>query len=219
MPPHSKVLSRFLYFPSLDRSEALSGALCLGYRFTDDGAELWTRFVNRFKEKDPAVVQRASQALAQSVAQLSFKRTPVMVVPVLPSGATAAPANHPVTQLAAAIGRLPGFVPALNLLSKRAHKPLHGIYDAGARDAEVSGAYSARRLSEIGVTACGTVLLVDDMFTRGATLNDAARAIRAANGAIPVYGVALAKTERKAYWNGAIDNTHLDPMLQAIAKL
>lgn len=219
MPPHSKIIGRFLYFDRLDRSDALSGALCLGYRFTDEGAELWTRFVNRFKQKEPVVVQRASQILAQSVGQLSFKRSPVVVVPVLSSGATAADANHPVTQLAAAIASLPGFVPAMTLLSKRVHRPLHGIYDAGARDAEVGGAYSARRFSDIGIKAVGSVVLVDDMFTRGATLNDAARAIRAANGPTSVFGIALAKTERRAYWNGAIDNGHLDPALRQVAQM
>jgi len=219
MPPHSKVIGRFLYFQRLDRSNALSGALCLGYRFTDEGEELWTRFVNRFKEKEPVAVQRASQILAESVGLLSFMRRPVVVVPVLPSGATSAAADHPVTLLAAAIAKLSGFVPAMNLLSKRIHRPLHGIYDADTRDAEVGGAYAARRFPDIGITAVGTVILVDDMCTRGATFNDAARAIRAANGSRAVYGVALAKTERKSYWNGAIDNGHLDPALKRVARL
>ena len=62
----------------------------------------------------------------------------------------------------------------------------------------------------------GLVIAVDDFCTRGATLADIARAVRASNPGWKVQGASLAKAERAAYWKGELTNAHIPDSLDAI---
>jgi hypoxanthine-guanine phosphoribosyltransferase len=88
-------------------------------------------------------------------------------------------------------------------LSKQAHKPIHGIFNAAERDAELDkAAYVASKLK------AKNVFVVDDLVTRGSTLSRIATAIKASNAGVNVYGVALGKTDRRSFW-GNLDNNHV----------
>ncbi len=209
MSLHTRKIGPFLSFEHLDRSQHLVEVLCPGYRFTDEPGERWTAFVNRVKANNSTAIERAATVLKGAVDKIQLPRNPVLVVPILGSHDTSTKTSSAVSRLAAAIGELDGFTYCPALLRKTAHRSLHNLRSASSRDAEVEDKYKSRRFAEIGVGSVGCVLLVDDLVTRGTTMNDAARAIRAANGKVSMYGVALGKSERRGYWGGQINNDHL----------
>lgn len=219
MSLHSGKVGAFLVFDDLDRSQHLDQALCVGYRFTDEPAERWTAFVNRVKANGETSVGRAAQVIRIAIEQIDFGSDPILVVPVLGSRDTAARSNSAVSRLAASIGEVDGYIYCSGLLRKAPHRSLHMLRGASSRDAEVEGKYKALRFHNAGVGKVGCVVLVDDLVTRGTTMNDAARAIREANGPIPVFGVALGKTERRSYWGGRINNDHLPNTILSVAGL
>lgn len=93
-------------------------------------------------------------------------------------------------------------------VTKRPHRSLKTIQGSGAeRDAEVANTYSAKPID------APMVVILDDFVTRGSTIGDVARAIRLTSPRAEVCGLALAKTDRVAYWAGTtapISNSHLD---------
>jgi hypothetical protein len=209
----------FLTFERLDRADHLVQVLCLGYRFTDDSSERWTAFVNRVKNNQDGAVGRAEDVLRTAVSGIQFPNKPVIVVAILGSGDTSTRQGSAVPRLAASVGSLDGYVYCPTLLRKERHRSLHGLRSAASRDAEVDGKYRSARFRDIGIQRVGCVLLVDDLVTRGTTMNDAARSIRETNGNVPVFGVALGKTDRRSYWGDRISNDHVSAALLKRAGL
>jgi len=76
----------------------------------------------------------------------------------------------------------------LDLLERARETDAQATLDAEQRQQNVRGAFVARDVAGL------RVLLVDDVTTTGATLNEAARALRAA-GATSVFGLALARED------------------------
>ena len=200
---HSRVVGPFLWFGKLDVSQDLDGVLCLGYRFGDDSKERFTVWVNKSigwdygkKEASRAKPEGAVTALRNAVLCVPFLEVPVLVVPILGSDDTTAQESAVVTRLSAAIGKNSGYEHCTKLLSKDKHRSLHGMTaGSAARDAEISGKYGSGGIDATVGRPISCVVLVDDVVTRGSTMNDAARAIRDANNGsrISIYGVALAK--------------------------
>jgi hypothetical protein len=198
-----------MHFRHLDGGADLDGAYTMGYRITDDGADPWTAKFNRFKSKDAKAFEGGAHALSGGMPALmkSLGVDPgdAVVVPALGSAETKAAADGQLAKLAGRIGKTTGSAVEVDALSKQAHNPIHGIFDAGAREAELDkAAYVSSKLK----TKAKNVFVVDDMITRGSTLSRIAAAITAANPCVKVYGVALAKTERRSYW-GNLDNNHV----------
>ena len=81
---------------------------------------------------------------------------------------------------------------AAPLLKKVRHTPPMYQLDAAQRRANVLGAFAAGPEELHGLS----VLLVDDIFTTGATFSECARVLRE-QGASHVYGAALAQTPRR----------------------
>lgn len=90
--------------------------------------------------------------------------------------------------LAAQVGKELG-IPARRMLRKiRNAPPQSGISSAAMRKANILGAFEPTCKAEL---AGKTVLLIDDIFTTGATMNECARVLLTA-GAKQVYGAAIA---------------------------
>ena len=197
----------WMHFPHLDGGADLDGAYTIGYRITDDAADPWTTRFNRFKAKDPAAFVGGAHALSSGMPallkSLGVAPADAVIVPALGSGETRAAADGQLAKLAGRIGKVTGAQVDANVLSKQPHKPIHGIFNASERDAELDkAAYGASKLK------AKNVFVVDDLITRGSTLSRIAAAIKAANPGTKVYGVALAKTDRRSFW-GSLDNNHV----------
>ena len=101
-------------------------------------------------------------------------------------------------------------------ITKQAHRPIHGIYDAARRQAVLDEAeYKAGNID------ADNILVFDDFITRGDTLSHIAQAILESNPGATVYGVALGKAERRAYhrrFNLEISNDHVPEEWDALWK-
>jgi predicted amidophosphoribosyltransferase len=95
--------------------------------------------------------------------------------------------GHAPALLAVALGKR-WALPARPLLAAVGARPRQRGLDAGARRANVRGAFTA-------AAAAGRVVVVDDVYTTGATLSACARALRQA-GAGEVVAVTLARAVR-----------------------
>ena len=199
----------WMHFRHLDGGGDLDGAYTVGYRITDDGADPWTARFNRFKAKEATAFVGGAHALSGGMPallnSLGVDPKDAVIVPALGSAETKATADGQLAKLAGRIGKVTGASVETDVLSKQPHSPIHGIFDAGSREAELDKArYAATRFK----TKAKNVFIVDDMITRGSTLSRIAAAIKASNPGVKVYGVALAKTERRSYW-GSLDNNHV----------
>lgn len=154
------------------------------------------RLVTAYKDNDRRDLAEVLAPMLAAAIRSAAPTGPVTVVPVPSSrAATRRRSDAPVSELARRSLRLAGsrnrLVPALGPVRRLADQA--GL-DSAARAANLSGAYAVRPRWRSRLT--GAVLLVDDVVTTGATLAEAARALRA--DGVPVLGVAtLAATRRR----------------------
>lgn len=210
MPPTFEMMGPLMLMRRLDVASC-PPLLAIGFRLTDMRGELWTSRFNAFKQGHPAAVAagiRAMQAGFQGATRAGMRiRAPVVVVGAISSADTALQVQCPVWQLGAALAADFGWEWRPDALSKSVHRSLHGLRGAGTRDTEVAGRYRAERVDGTE----GTFLIVDDLCTRGATLAEVGRALRAASPDCITLATAVAKTENSRYWagRGGIDNSHI----------
>lgn len=197
----------WMHFRHLDGGDGLEGAFTVGYRITDDGSDPWTIRFNRFKAKNAEafagglkMMRRGTPGLIKA---LGIDPAKAVFVPALGSGETQAKSEGQIAVLTRRCADAVGAKFELNALSKQAHKPIHEIFNAAEREAELDkAAYVAGKLPAIDV------FVFDDLITRGSTQSHIALAIKAANPKAKVYGIALAKTDRRSYW-GTLSNDHV----------
>lgn len=137
--------------------------------------------------------ERGLRRVADAAADLVAERIPssgAAVVTFVPSdrGRLAARGHHPAARLAHALARRYG-LPCEPLLERRRGSRRQRGLSLAERRRNVSGAFAATR------PVAGPVLLVDDVYTSGATVSASASALRAA-GAERVDVVTFARTIR-----------------------
>lgn len=208
-------IAQYLRFTkeALDNAEHLDYVICAGWRVTGYPFEQWTELCNSAKQGNTGYVNRASRVLAYIACLCQFKESQICAVPLIASRNKAATEDAMPTQLARAVANSIGCQLNTTSLTKRVHRSLHNISGAINRDCEVSDTYTCN--AEIDAEL---VILIDDFVTRGSTMNDAARAIRATNPRIKIIGLALGKTERPSRHNKHW-NAHLDATVRRIAAL
>jgi predicted amidophosphoribosyltransferase len=191
-------------FDRLDGATGLSGTFTIAYRLTDDGMEHWSRRLNRFKSKDKAAFAGAGNVLATAVSRLlqDLKLDPngVLLVPALSSRETEAVTGGWLTVLSRHIARKAGAEMDYSILSKKVHRSIHTLRNAGERDDELDKAeYTARK------TTHPVIFVVDDFITRGATASRIAAALKVRNEKCRVFVLALGKTDRTSYAYGMLN--------------
>jgi phosphoribosylpyrophosphate synthetase len=204
----------WMSFPHLDGGGGFERAFTIAYKMTDEGGELWSTRFERFKSKNKEAsvggLYMMRTGIPPLLAALKLDPKQVVFVPALSSGETQASENGQMSVVARRCAEAAGAKFAQNALSKHVHNPIHGIFNAPGRDAELDkAAYVASKIHG------KVVFVVDDFITRGSTLSRIAQAIQAANPDMPVYGVALGKTERKSFWPG-LSNDHVDKKWDAL---
>ncbi|HWM89525.1 MAG TPA: phosphoribosyltransferase family protein [Thermoanaerobaculia bacterium] len=115
-----------------------------------------------------------------------------MIVPVPPSAQRRV---QPVFQVAEGLGARFGVPVKMTAIQKssRNHEQLKNVYDFDERRLLLDGAFAVSRSEVEG----RRILLLDDLYRSGATLNAVAEALTNA-GAAAVYALALTKTRRNA---------------------
>src|SRR5258708_39566884 len=177
--PGRTACGNWMHYNHLDGGNDLDGAYVIGYRITDDdGTDQWTTRFNRFKAKHGAAFAGGAAAINGSMlallGALRVKPAAAVFVPALGSGETQAAANGQIATLSQQAANTSGAQFSLGALSKQVHKPIHGIFNAGDREAELDkAAYVSGKLPT------KTVFVFDDLITRGSTLTRIARAIKA----------------------------------------
>lgn len=197
----------WMAFHHLDGGGGLETAFTIAYKITDDGGELWSNRFNRFKAKNMEAfaggLKMMRTGIPSLLAALHIDPAKAIFVPALASGETSASEKGQLPVLARLCAEAAGAGFELNALSKQVHKPVHGIFNAADRDAELDkAAYTATKLN------ARDIFVFDDFITRGSTQSRIAQAIKATTPNARVYGIALAKTERRSYW-GNLSNEHV----------
>lgn len=192
-------------FPHLDCSEGLNYSYTLTYKFTDKWGELWSSRHIRLKKGERKaqfgsawLLRNAIPGLLEAVG-VDVNETAFLAA--LSSGETEANPNRLIPCIADRLAQRFGAKSEIGSLRKNAHRQLHSVGGASNRDAELE---KAEYVS--GKIGAKHVFVFDDFITRGATLSKIAGAILRENPSCSVYGLALAKTERKQYSPYATNN-------------
>lgn len=197
----------WMRFRDLDGSDGrLVAAFTIAYKITDDCGEHWTSRFVRFKAKEPCAIWGGYRLLWEAVPPLidaiGLNPAKTAFVAALSSGEPHASADGIIPKIARKCAEKIGARFELGALSKQVHNPIHGIYGANERNAELEkAAYSGRPVP------AHSIVVFDDFITRGATLGRIAQAFSAVNEGVAVYGIALGKTERRS-WLPNISNDH-----------
>lgn len=202
-------------FVNLDGTWDLECAFVLGYRFTDDASDRWTGRFNAFKAGDERAVRAGIAVMrAATKAAIPSPKGPAVVIGVPGSAERRIGAGKPVACLAAALASSRNATLDLALIEKEPHAPLHTKYTTAERQQLLDGAkHRATRVHK----NVHNYVLVDDLFTRGDTIERIVRAIRIGVPESRFTAVALAKTERREYWrarNRELDNSEADAFEQ-----
>lgn len=200
----------WMAFERLDYSPELDHAFTLAFKMTDDWNEPWTSRFNRFKAGDDKALYGAGAvfkaAMPELLKAMGGKPSDIAIVPALGSADKAAGPDRHITRLAAAIGKEFGLTFDRTSVTKDPHPSLHELPPSDRIPTLMKANYAAKPINS------KTVLILDDFITQGATLSFTATALKKANPKLAVFGVALGKTERRAYWEGRgapISNDHV----------
>lgn len=199
--------SGWMAFQSLDSNEGLTESFTLAHKVTDDSEEEWSKRFVRFKNKKEKAVWGAAYVIRDAVpglfAGLGLAPAQTTIVTALSSGEANVDPKRAIPRLAKLAADRTGTVLNLGAITKKVHRPIHGIFDAAARNEElILAEYRSEKIQ------ARNVVIFDDFITRGDTLSHIAQAIHASSGNINVYGLALGKTERRPYISG-LPNAHV----------
>ena len=195
--------------------EGLTSCFTIGYRFTDHASEKWTARFNRFKYEKSAhstAIYGAKNLMRVSVLNLvdslALKSSKTVFMPALSSCETIASKNGVISNITHLCAKEANMDFVRDAITKEEHTPLHRYSNAATRKEILDKAnYKSERIK------AENFLIIDDFITSGDTLSHMAQAIHETNPGTSVYGVALAKTDRREYhkkWYGKeLSNDHV----------
>ena len=204
--------------PSLSVTSAyINGVYCFAYRIGWTTEDPWTVRINDFKGDRPNAIRKA-QAVMRFAAPSLFDCFGIwprstVVIPALGSKEKKTNPQSRNSRLAKAIAEGVGASFDWRCLSKDSHPSLHSQLGAVARDEALEKAnYSAIRLD------CESVLIVDDIVTRGATLAKIAEAVHKTSPQVSIFGFAFGRHQRSDWLPESISaaNAAIPPVLAEI---
>lgn len=183
--------------PNVDTG--LTSCFAIGYRFTDDIHDYWTKRFNKFKKEGGAAIYAAVTLMKTTVPllvkYLELDESKTVFIPALSSDETVASETGILSVMARVCAKSANANFVRNAITKKAHHPLH-LYRNAERRREIldEADYKSVRIE------AENILIFDDFITRGETLSHIARAIHKTNSGVRVYGVALGKNESRSYY-------------------
>ncbi len=202
----------WMAFDDLDQGLGLMQAFTIGYRFTDDSNEEWTKRFNRFKKKQRKALRGGAKlmgsAVPQLVSRLGLDTSRTVFFPGLSSSETVASDDGALWRLTRYCAQATNVRFVGDAVSKKVHDPLHKFRTTDRRQEILGGAgFRSRRIRNTD-----NILVFDDLITTGSTLSHIAQAVLETNPQVNVYGIGLGKTERLAYHNKfglEVSNNHV----------
>lgn len=156
-------------------------------KYTEIG-ELMYRLKSR---RDKSVIPELIEATAEFI-QSSWKPPLTLIVPMPPSNISRA--DQPVFILAAALGERLGLPVRANAVVKiKQTGQLKNVYDYGERVRVLEGAFSA----DPALVGGQRVLLFDDLYRSGATMNTVTRVLLSQGKASEIYAMGITRTRVK----------------------
>ena len=205
--------------------QSFSDDLCLHVLFwrilNDNPDHFWYHRLIDFKRGSPVALEGAKKMMSQAVPYLLEKwdindRSVGMLI-AMGHDETRVMLGKPLPILAKHIcENLPNIHWYPDLLEKDVHEKSTG--QSGARkDQVVSGKYRCKKLPP-DITS---VIVMDDLVTRGATLSEIARAVRCQNQSVNIHPIALGKNERRGFLldDQDADNKHLNGLFPNINQI
>ncbi len=191
---YGRIQDGFLYFDHLraDPDRHLDFMVSLGLRLRKHPEEPWTARFHQFKQGRSRAVEGACRLFRRHFTSQLYP-TGVSLACIIGAEHTHLSPSDSLRPLAETISDARGWDFCSDLLSKRRYKPL-GRLRLGDRDrkAQVEGAYTSQRLP----SGCVHVVLLDDYCSSGATLAEAARAVRTVNPQVSVSALVLGRSRR-----------------------
>jgi hypothetical protein len=192
----------WMHFAHLDGGLAyVDGMYTLAWRLTDQAGDAWTRRIDQFKfVSNAASLKGAHAALVEALPNLmsakSWEPGSTGILAALNSPDMRTVPTKPLPTTVATVAAKLGLKSLPTLLSKQPHRQLHTLKGYGERGAElVKAKYQAAAVPG-GIRR---VLVLDEIATRGETIDHIAAAIRKASPTVRVIGVCLGKSERQSY--------------------
>lgn len=182
-------------------SRRLDWAHCVGWcAFKNE--DPWSRAVWDAKNDKKIGLRVTKKCLQLYVKSLKLTKiyTSIFVVPIIPHDKKYVGSKDRTTKFAKAVAKeIEGAQFNPDALKKKKHKSLfRSTSTPEQRSKIIKGVYQADDLVKIKKrTKKCLFLLVDDVFTYGLTMNDAARAIRETYGSVAVGGLAAGKASSK----------------------
>lgn len=180
--------------------QSLCGVYSLFWRFGDDSHEKWTDRFNSFKFRCRSSHFFGFKNILVSVfedllAQIPTPPSRVGIVSALGHGDCKATSKSKLVLLSRALVDHHGIVDLTEKISKRPHKALHKQSCIEDREDEIRGKYDSKSIPGF----IDVILILDDLATRGATLEEISRSISSAGFDGMVIGVTLAKNEKRSF--------------------
>ena len=193
--PSGKI-GNLLVFKELETFHDLRWVFAIAWRFTDLGGEAWTHRMSEFKNGSPSAIRGAIRVVSLALKGIDWRGRKIGLTAAISSKRRSLRPDCPLALLGEGVAAQTGLPWLPKILKKKVRRYLHGFGNAERRPEEVNGKY--RCLAVDGLT---TLIVLDDFVTRGDTMSDIARAIRASNDQIQVFGLALGKSETWGYAN------------------
>ena len=184
----------WLFFRQLDYGGAVDGAFTIGYRLLDDQNELWSRRFLRAKDGLQPSMEAAKALLATAISELfatsRVSADDITFTPAVRSRESTASPSGTLAILAQQCATAGGCRFAPQLIRKEPHESLHSPPKSVPRRMEILEAANFRSQK----VATSRVIVVDDLITSGLTLSYSAKAIKALNPNVRVFGLAWVNT-------------------------
>ncbi len=195
------------------------GVHVLAWRDTDNPNDPWDRRIINFKDGHSMAIQGACEIMvmvfSDLLQRLNTQHHKVGLVTALSHDDTHTDKTKPLSKLANSLTRefnnlcwLP------NILQKDRHEKL--LAQTGEeRDREIQGKYRCGELPD----NIQSIIIIDDLTTRGATFSEIARAIKERNSRAEIHLVALGKNYSSNYMSKVMSNKHIEGRFSEIENI
>lgn len=204
------LFNNWMKFQHLTMMEGINSAFVIGYRVTEFPStnEKWTIRFNRFKIREPKAVGGATKMMREAVPGLmrylrvNVSRT--VFIPVPSSKEIVASGKNPLSEMTRICAEASMARFRLDVVTQKAGRSLRDTKSLDTRREVLR-----RRDYESRKIGADNIIIFDDLITTGGTMSYMAQAIHKVNDRVNVYGIALAKTERRKDIKNSCINDHI----------